>query len=396
MTEDTLPPLRTLLKAFPGMSVDEARTLTRSGVVKSYPAGTMLCTEDRFESVFYIILIGGVQVTKKVNAAGSEVRHLKSLRSGDFFGEMALIQEAPRAATVTTDQPTSVLEIHKEDFDELLSVSPSLSRALMQEVINRLRANDAMAIEDLRIKAGELAVAYQRLAEQEYARSEFLTTIAHELRTPLSAASGFLHLVQLRMGRGAAFDGTELEQALQTATSNIEQIITLVNDILFVQEMDLILPHYEPVDLNAVITAVVAGSKSRRYENPVAVQVFVPSEPLMISGDMNSLQRAIGAILDNAIKFSHPGGLVEIRLERIDDKIRLRICDQGVGISDDILPHIFDRFFHVDRVGSRLFRGVGLGLSISRQVIEQHHGQIRVNSRLGEGTVVEVEFFSQG
>ena len=135
--------------------------------------------------IFYLMLEGEVQVTKVINQ--SEVRLLTNLGPGDFFGEMALIHNAPRAASVTTVQPTTVLEINKQIFDQMLHRNASVSLAMVREVSRRLRENDEMAIEDLRVKSQELALAYQQLAEQEYAQHEFLSTIAHELRTPLTA-----------------------------------------------------------------------------------------------------------------------------------------------------------------------------------------------------------------
>lgn len=390
MSGDTLPPLLTLLKAFPGMPVDEARKLTWKGIVKSYPAETVLCTEDHYESTFYIILNGRVRVTKRISASGDEIRLLKNLSSGDFFGEMALIQDAPRAATVTTDQPTSVLEIYKEDFDELLVSSPSLSRALMQEVINRLRANDAMAIDDLRLKAGELAVAYQLLAEQDYARREFFSKIAQAIRSPLETLNENLQTIKHSLAPGELPDAVQLQNDLISASECMEQVIALVNDILFVQEMDPIRQRFEPVDLRMIIENVVAGSRELQAENQVEVKVYGPDVPLIIPGNAAGLHRALSAILENAIKFSYPGGMVKLILEKDNTIIRLRVCDTGVGISADALPHTFDRVFHVGGIDSRRLHGIGLGMPIARQIIEQHRGNIQVISRLGEGTEVQV------
>jgi signal transduction histidine kinase len=388
-------PLRTLLRAFPGIPVDEARTLIRSGAVRSYPAGAVLCHEDAIEATFYILLEGVVKVTKRMDAAGVQERLLKTLNSGDFFGEMALIQEAPRAATVTTVQPSRVLEIYKEDFEELLSASASLSRALMQEVVSRLRANDNLAIEDLRIKAGELAVAYQKLAEQDYARRQFLTTIAHELRTPLTAAGGFLQMTEMALAawkNGAPPpDDVQLSTALHTASRNIEQIISLVNDILFVQEMDLILPRFEAVDLAQVVQSALPRLEPQYNEQNVQIDVAIPEGLPALYGDALSLERAVGAVLNNAVKFSLPGGRVEVLAGREVGRVWLEVSDHGVGIPEQALPHIFERFFHLDEVDGQLFRGAGLGLSIARQVIDQHGGELRVHSCLGEGTRVRFE-----
>lgn len=387
MSEETNP-LHILLNAFPDLPEAEARELIRAGRVCTYPADTVLCHEDTTESIFYIILEGKVKVTKVVNPAENEVRLLKVLAEGGFFGEMALVQDAPRAATVTTVQPTTVLEIQKQQFDQLMHSSASLSRALVKEVVRRLRENDTMAIEDLRLKAGELAAAYQQLAEQEFARREFLTTIAHELRTPLTAASGFLQMVEMGLMRGEGLDSEAQQAAIRTASRHIQQIITLVNDILFIQEMDLILPRFEQAALSNIIAAAILRCQAQQNENQVEVALNLPGDLPAVYGDARSLERALTAILDNAIKFSYPGGTVDIEATCTGEWVWTVIRDYGVGIPEEVQARIFDRFFHIDQLEGRMFRGLGLGLSIARQVIEQHHGIIQVKSRSGKGTTV--------
>ena len=376
-------PLNVLLRAFPGIPESEAQELAATGEVCSYPANTILCHEDAYETTFYIILKGEVRVTKVIE--NDQLRDLKTLLPGDFFGEMALIHNAPRAATVMTTQTTQVLEIRKEEFDELLRRSASLSLAMAREVSRRLRENDAMAIEDLRLKAGELASAYQRLAEQEFARHEFLTTIAHELRTPLTAASGFLYMIQ-----SGQMQGEILQTALTSVARNVQQIVTLVNDILFLQEEDLILPGFQPVELGAVVTAAVEKRLPELEDSPATLSLWIAPDLPPITGDAKSLERAIAAILDNAIKFSPDGGEVKVSAGRSHKQAWVEVCDPGVGIPEEVLPRIFDRFFHTDEIGGRMFGGVGLGLSIARHVVEQHGGSIIVKSQVGAGSTVTI------
>lgn len=378
-------PLLIIRRAFPGIRESEAEYMVGAGQVRGYPKDTVLCHEGAIESTFYIILEGEVRVTKSINEA--EARLLKHLRQGDFFGEMALIHNTSRAATVTTIIPTTVLEIKKEAFERLLQHSSSMSLVMVREVSRRLRENDEMAIEDLRLKARELADAYQQLAELEHARREFLTTIAHELRTPLTAASGFLRVIQMGM-----LEGDALRAALATASQNIQQIITLVNDILFLQEMDLILPAFQPTDVGAVAASAVEQQREHANQNRVGLNLEIAPELPSISGDAKSLERAFAAILDNAIKFSPEGGSVHIAVRRVEDQVWVRVQDNGVGIPPHAMPHIFERFYRLDEVGGRLFRGVGLGLSIVKQVIEQHGGEVAVESELGKGSVFTVKF----
>jgi signal transduction histidine kinase len=365
--------------AFPGILPEEAVRLASTGRVCTYPPDTALCHEDALETTFYIILEGEVLVTKHINDA--EARELKRLHPGDFFGEMALIHNAPRAATVKSLVPITVLEVDKDAFDAMLERNSPVSLAMVREVSRRLRENDQMAIEDLRIKANELAAAYQQLTMLEYARSEFLTTIAHELRTPLMAANGFLQVI--RQGR---LQGEAMISALDTVSRNVRDIVSLVNDILFLQEMDLIMPEAQPTDIGRLVAAAVEVQRTHAERAGVGFSLNIDSGLPRIQADPKTLEKAVNAILDNAIKFSPDGGDVSVQVRRDADHILISIQDHGVGIPPEVIPHIFDRFYHLDEVGGHLFRGVGLGLSIARHVVEGLGGSIDVESKLGEGS----------
>ena len=382
MTEPTSPS-EVILIAFPGISKREAEVLAKTGEIHTYPPGTVLCREGEFEKLFYIILEGEVQVTKLLD--DTEVRLLTHLRPGGFFGEMALIHNAPRAASVTTTMPTQVLEINKDNFDLMLHRNASVSLAMVREVSRRLRENDEMAIEDLRVKSQELAFAYQQLAEQNYSQHEFLTAIAHELRTPLTASYGYLQAIRMGMIHGDTFDS-----AMEIVVQNVQKIITLVNDILFLQEMDLILMEFQPVDIGVIAAAGVEQKRERAELNRVGFKLSIASNLPLVMGDARSLQRVVNILLDNAIKFSPDGGDTSIEVNYDDQFVWVKVSDTGVGIPPEAMPRLFRRFFRLDEVGGHLFTGSGMGLSIARQVIDQHEGDILVESELGKGSVFTI------
>ena len=373
-------PSRIIPKAFPGITPDEVQELISHSQVHSYPAGTVLCREDKIENIFYMILEGEVEVTKSINR--NEARLLQTLSPGDFFGEMALIHNAPRAATVTAKTDLVALELDKESFDTVLKRSSSVALAMVHEISNRLRENDEMAIEDLRVRARELAQAYQKLAEQEVARREFLSNVAHELRTPLMAASGYLQILQ----QGNVLTQQQLTQALDTVSRNVHQIVTLVNDILFLQEMDLVLPDFLAVDMGEVASTVLERYKSQAAARGIHLSLTEDRNLPPVLGDAKSLERALTALVDNAIKFSPKGGDVEIRLKKGDRQVFVTIEDHGIGISPNTRPRIFDRFYHLEKEADDLFGGIGLGLAITRQVIQQHKGTLDVESDYGKGS----------
>jgi signal transduction histidine kinase len=382
--ENKASPSEIIQKAFPGVSQKEAGEMALSGDVHTYPPNTILCQEGALERIFYIVLEGEVQVTKVINQA--EVRVLKHLGPGDFFGEMALIHNAPRAASVTTLQPTTVLEINKQIFDQMLHRNASVSLAMVREVSRRLRENDEMAIEDLRVKSQELALAYQQLAEQEYAQHEFLSTIAHELRTPLTTSYGYLQAIRMGMIHGQAYTST-----LETVEKNLQKIISLVNDILFLQEMELILLEFVPVDLGKIVRLVVERLRGRARQNGIQVKLSIAPDLPEVNVDPRAMDRVVNILLDNAIKFSPMGGEIRIEIGYDEKTLWFTVMDTGVGIPPEAIPRLFRRFFRLDEVGGYLFSGTGMGLSIARQVVEQHHGKILVESELGKGSTFTVQ-----
>jgi signal transduction histidine kinase len=376
-------PSRIIPRAFPGIKPNEIEELIANSSVGSYEPGTILCRENAVEDRFYMILEGEAEVSKSIN--NSEARLLKTLRAGDFFGEMALIHNAPRAATVTVITALTTLELDKASFNRALHNSSSIAMAMVSEISNRLRQNDQMAVDDLRMRASELAEAYQRLAEQELARREFLSNVAHELRTPLMVATGYLHMLQKGI-----MNGDQLTAGIDTVARNVQQINALVNDILFLQEMDLVLPDFQAVDMNEIARQVVERYVEKAKERDVKLRLRLSPGLPPVSGDAKSLERALTALVDNSIKFSPRGGDVEVRLSAHENKVLIAVEDHGIGIPKENLPHIFDRFYHLERTGDDIFGGLGLGLAITRQVIEQHHGSLDVVSEPNKGSTFTI------
>ncbi len=380
---NTRAPGRIIPRAFPGITPSEVEELIARCKINSYPAGAVLCHENKVERTFYMILEGEVQVSKSVNAM--ESRLLKTLTVGDFFGEMALIQNAPRAATVAACTPLVVLELDQEGFNQVLEHSSSIALAMVREISNRLRQNDELAVEDLRLRAGELADAYQKLAEQELSRREFLSNVAHELRTPLMAAGGYLQILQK-----GVLSGDQLAEVINTVSRNVTQIGDLVNDILFLQEIELVLPEFQPVDLLEITHVVINRYDEKARSRKITIRLKGEKQPPQVAGDPKSLQRAMMALVDNAVKFSAHGGDVNLSFATAGDHLTVEIEDHGIGISAEALPRVFDRFYHLEKNGDELYGGLGIGLAITRQVIQQHHGKMSVESRLGRGSTFTI------
>jgi signal transduction histidine kinase len=375
---------KTLLKqVFPSLEDEALSELSRFSRIKTYPVGILLCTEGAEESVFYVLAEGSVEVTKHFDAMGKE-HLLRRSGPGDFFGEMALIANTPRNANVRTLETSTVLEIDKPLFIEMLRYSPAIALTMFRTAVERLRANDQRAMKEISQQKQEVERAYAELQLQEHQRSDFLTTLSHELRTPLTSANGFMQFIKSGMVTGPA-----LTMAHDKIGAGLEKIVTLVNDLLFVQEMDLIEPALKSVDLKEIIDTITENTEDDADDNEVEVKVEFPTQMPTVQADPDGLTRALYAILHNAIKFSPNGGEVIIRIT-VDKRVNIAIIDQGIGINPEFLPHIFERFRRIDSYKDHVFGGIGLGLSIAKHLIESFGGAISVESEVDKGSTFTV------
>ncbi len=186
------------------------------------------------------------------------------------------------------------------------------------------------------------------------------------------------------------FEGEQLDQALDSISSNLQRIIGLTNDILFLQEMDLIFSEFEEIDLEDLFQTLLREYQEQASEMGVTLELVVDSQPSVLLGDLKSIDRAFRALVDNAIKFSLDGGRVGVRIRKHGDAFVTEISDQGIGIQPENLPRIYERFWRTEEYEGHLFAGIGLGLSIAKQVVWQHGGRIDVESGPGKGTTFTV------
>ncbi|HLY24807.1 MAG TPA: cyclic nucleotide-binding domain-containing protein, partial [Aggregatilineales bacterium] len=348
------------------MADDALGEMAQLAKMNTYPPDTVLCHEGAEEQVFYIIGEGQVSVTQQL---GDEERFLRYSGPGQYFGEMALIANSPRNANVRTTVETTVLEIDKETFVEMIRQNPIIALTMFQTSVGWLRSNDTAAIAALIRQKDEIERAYAALQLQEKRRSEFLTSLAHELRTPLTTVSGFMQLI-----RRGTLTGSALEMGHERISAGLDRIVSLVNDLLFVQEMELIEPALRAVNLPDVVTTLIEELDERAEAQSLEIITEFPDTLPYVEADPDGLLRALRALLDNAIKFSPGGGTIEIGVSLPGDSVDIAFHDPGIGIEPEFLPRIFERFEHQERRGEYLFEGMGLGLAIARHLIESFGG----------------------
>lgn len=212
-------------------------------------------------------------------------------------------------------------------------------------------------------------------------KDEFLATVSHEIRTPLNAIIGWSHL--LRSGR---LDEATVARAVETIDRNAKSQAQLIEDILDVSRMitGKLRLNNEAVDIASVINAAIDSVQLAIDSKELHLEVTLDPSARHTLGDANRLQQIVWNLLANAIKFTPAGGRIEIKVERAEDKLQLRVSDTGQGIDPSFLPFIFDRFRQADGTTTRQHGGLGLGLAIVRHLVELHGGSISAASA-GEG-----------
>jgi PAS domain S-box-containing protein len=236
-----------------------------------------------------------------------------------------------------------------------------------------------------------LARAQRAREEAERAnllKDEFLATVSHELRTPLNAIIGWLHLLET-----GHVDAATHERAIATISRNAHAQAQIVADLLDISRirtgkfrMDL-----TAVDLPLLVKDVVDTLNPAALGKRIRVRTVSDAGLSPVLGDADRLRQVIWNLLSNAVKFSHEGGSVDVRLERDDAHVEIVVRDTGQGIAPDFLPYVFDRFRQADGSATRAHGGLGLGLSIVREIVALHGGTVTASSPgKGEGATFVV------
>lgn len=259
---------------------------------------------------------------------------------------------------------------------------PGLARLndeLRAEVEERKRAEAALRGSEG--KLGEL-LASEREARAEAERAnrikdEFLSTVSHELRTPLNAILGYAQLL-LRSGEKSAED----HEGLEVIERNAKVQAQIIDDLL---DMSRIIAgkvrlDARSVELPHVIQAAMATVRPTAEAKGIRLQAVLDPKAGPVLGDSGRLQQVIWNLLTNAVKFTPRGGRVQIELERVNSHVEIRVTDSGQGIAAEFLPFVFDRFRQADPGTTRKHGGLGLGLSIVKQLVELHGGHVSAAS----------------
>jgi PAS domain S-box-containing protein len=225
--------------------------------------------------------------------------------------------------------------------------------------------------------AFENATLYVSAQEANRLKDEFLATLSHELRTPLNAILGYA-----RMVRSGFMAGERQDRAIETIERNATALTRIVEDILDISRIisGKLRLRVQEVDLRTIVGAAIDSVLPAADAKGVRLERVLEAPDVPVSGDPDRLQQVVWNLLSNAVKYTPRGGRVQVNLLRVNSHVEVLVSDSGVGISPEFIPHVFERFRQADAGITRERGGLGLGLSIAKNLVELHGGTIEAAS----------------
>jgi len=218
-------------------------------------------------------------------------------------------------------------------------------------------------------------------------RQEFTANVSHELKTPLTAISGYAELIETGMA-----SEEDVERFAEGIHKSSNRLLTLINDIIKLSEIDGNDPEEDQEQVNLFQSAKVCVEMLQVSAEKHEVSIALAGEECYVQGNKQMIDELLYNLCDNAIRYNNAGGRVEVRVYKREDKTVLEVEDTGIGIPKESQERVFERFYRVDKSRSKQTGGTGLGLAIVKHIIAKHNASMELESEVGVGTKITVNF----
>jgi len=235
--------------------------------------------------------------------------------------------------------------------------------------------------------ADEINARLDAVAGAEKEQSQFIADVSHELRTPLTVLRGSLE-VALEEERAPE----EYRDVIGNALIEVRHLARLSQNLLFLVrgQSGRVTLSFANVDVTRLLSEIAKNVQPAASDRGLELSLSLPVEPVRAFVDADRLQQVFHNLLENAMRYTEPGGTIRLALTAAPDEARMEVSDTGIGIPAGDLPYVFERFFRSDRARRAYAGGSGLGLSIVRWIVEAHKGSVSIESATGKGTTVTV------
>ena len=368
----------------------------RTGIVSADEIGTLAGTFDKMTG----------RLSERTRALEEAIGRMRAILSSigdgvlleDLEGSFIPLNAAAETLIeemVTNFQLGPLRELPVGDYDQSSDLQPSpwlLDRRRFQVGEKVITAHSAAVRTDDGEHLGTVIVLRDVTAEAEAERLKdaFITHVSHELRTPLTAIKGYSEL--LLVSAGGTLNG-EQRSFLETISRHTDSLVAMINELLDFSEMEAggrLSLRSRPVLLSTLVGEIAGEWRPQMDEKGLTFQVDIPADLPLVNADVRRLRWAVINLVRNAWQYTSAGGGVTLQLYERDGQVVLDITDTGLGISPGDQQHLFSRFYRVTNVTEDDVRGLGLGLYVTRVIIEAHGGDIRVVSKEGSGSTFSV------
>lgn len=372
-----------LQRVYKDLAHEKLAEIAELSRISSYPADYLLCHEGAYEDILYIIVDGNVCVFQDIVDTKNE-HTLRLGGAGDVIGEMALIQNAPRSASVRTTTECTMLEMNRKDFEIILAKQPHIALDLIGITLDRMRENDKRVI-------SELQRTNQVLRQMDRNKMEFIQVAAHELRTPLTVVKGYVDILQAALDTPTV---ARLGNILAGIRSGAERMYETVNTMLDITRLDSedLKIAFLPLPVKQVLEKALYTLKDAALARNIALRMDYQADTPNIKADPALIEKALYHLLVNAIKYTPDGGKITLGVQYVhpDEShagVRFSVQDTGIGLDYEHHQLVFEKFYQVTGVanhssGKTTFKGggSGLGLAIVRGIAKAHGGRTWLES----------------
>ncbi len=350
-------------KQFSNLLAEELQSLAQTAEVRFYKAGQPVFQEGDPGDGIYVVLEGAVQVSALVGQ--NERRVLSRIEKGDFFGEMAVLDEEPRSATATAETDTRAFFIRRDNLLNVLEHSPKLAVSLVREFSLRMREFNRHYIEEV-LQAERLTLV-----------GRFARSIVHDFKNPLNVISLASEMVNM--------DGATPEMRKNAAyriRRQVDRLSNMINELLEFTRGSQAAVVLAGTDYGAYVKHLIDEVAPEVKEKGIEIVLDAAPGRVLALMDPHRLTHVFYNLINNAVDEMPNGGRILIRVQVRETDILTEVQDTGRGISPEIAGQLFQPFATFGKM-----KGTGLGLSICKRIIEDHRGDITAHSEPGQGAV---------
>ncbi len=371
-----LQPIRRLLAGNGSLPIrgDDPRNLDRSKVFSAAP----IRTEDgSLEGYLYVIL-----ASEQVDSITGMLRTSQILRTTATVVVLSVLF-ALLAGLVTFHLLTrrlrrlmrAVDQFRRSDFSERLAPTDD---GTADDEIGRLEST-------IRDMSGRIIDQMNELKRTDALRRELVANVSHDLRTPLASLQGYIETLLLKQ---QTLSADEQRHCLEIAARHSERLGRLISELFELSKLEAneAKPHFEPCPMGELVQDVVQKYQIRAEQKAIRLRSETPADLPPAQVDIALMERVLQNLIENAIEYTPSGGDVVVALEQVDARLRVSISDTGIGIAEEEIPLVFERFYRSGRRDARPNEGAGLGLAIARKIVELHGCSLEVASQIHRGT----------